>query len=200
MVKNWKGEHHHWISHIEISLGTKFQLKLTIWLFWLDLPKKGFADPKQKKWTPHIFHIILHIQVSLKRNFSSNWQFWFFGSNLPKKVFPVENRKSEHHDRILHIWISLGTKCQLKLIILNFWIKFTQKRYFRLKKEQAGQGLQAFAFYVVNINSTVVFKHIADLRDLNFFLTFSKKNWLCLASWALFILTLFKAFQASLCK
>ena len=100
------------------------------------------------------------------RNFSSNWQFWFFGPNLPKKVFPVENRKSKHHHGILHIWISLGTKFQLKLIILSFWTKFTQKRYFQLKTEQAVQGLQAFAFCVVNVNSTVVFKHFEDLKDL----------------------------------
>ena len=32
--------------------------------------------------------------------------------------------------------------------------------------EQAVQGLQAFAFYVVNVNSSVVFKHFEDLKDL----------------------------------
>ena len=166
MVKNRKSEHRHWILLIQISLGTKFQLKLTILIFWLDLPEKGFLGLKKKKLTPHIFYIILHIQISLVQNFSSNWQFWFFGPNLPKKVFPVENRKSEHHHGILHIWISLGTKFQLKLIILSFWTKFTQKRYFQLKTEQAVQGLQAFAFCVVNVNSTVVFKHFEDLKDL----------------------------------
>ena len=136
------------------------------WLFSPDLCKKGFSGLKQKKWTSHIFYIILHIQISLVRNFSSNWQFLFFGPNLPKKVFPVKNRKSEHNHGILHIWISLGTKFQLKLIILSFWTKFTQKRYFQLKTEQAVQGLQAFAFCVVNVNSTVVFKHFEDLKDL----------------------------------
>ena len=46
------------------------------------------------------------------------------------------------------------------MIILSFWTKFTpQKRYFQSKTEQAVQGLQAFAFSVVNVNSTVVFKH-----------------------------------------
>ena len=35
-----------------------------------------------------------------------------------------------------------------------------------MKTEQAVQGLQAFAFCVVNVNSTVVFKHFADLKDL----------------------------------
>ena len=135
--------------------------------FWLDLSKKGFSDVKQKKWTPHIFYIILHIQISLVQNFSSNWQFWFFGPNLPKKVFPVKNRKSEHHHGILHIWISLGTKFQLKLIILSFWTKFTQKRYFKSKTEQAIHGVQAFVFCVVNVDSTVVFKHFDAFKDLS---------------------------------
>ena len=135
--------------------------------FWPGLPKNDFSGLKQKKWTPHIFYIVLHIQISLVRNFSSNWQFWFFGPNLPKKVFPVENRKSEHHHGILHIWISLGTKFQLKLIILSFWTKFTQKRYFKSKTEQAIHGVQAFVFCVVNVDSTVVFKHFDALKDLS---------------------------------
>ena len=102
------------------SLGTKFS--------WPDLSKKVFPSLKQRKWTPHFFYIILHIQISLVRNFSSNWQFSFFRPNLPKKVFPVENRKSEHHHIILHIWNSLGAKFQLKLNILRFWTKFTKKK------------------------------------------------------------------------
>ena len=150
----------------KLVLVPNFSLNWQFWFFWPDLPKKGFSGLKQKKWIPHIFYIILHIQISLVQNFSSNWQFWFFGPNLPKKVFPVENRKSEHHHGILHIWISLGTKFQLKLIILSFWTKFTQKRYFQSKTEQAVQGLQAFDFYVVNVNSTVVFEHFEDLKDL----------------------------------
>ena len=131
-----------------------------------DFSKKGFSNLKQKKWAPHIFYIILDIHISLVLNFSSNRQFWLFGPNLPKMVFPVENRKSEHYHGILHIWISLGTKFKLKLIILSFWTKFTQKSYFKLKTEQAVQGLQAFAFCLVNVNSTVVFKHSENLKDL----------------------------------
>ena len=34
LVKNWKNEHHHWIPHLQISLGTKFQLKLKILCFY----------------------------------------------------------------------------------------------------------------------------------------------------------------------
>ena len=131
------------------------------WQFWTRFAKKGFF------WTRHNFYIILlHIQISLVWNFSSNWQFWFFGPNLLKKLFPVEKRKGEYYHGILHIWISLGTKFQLKLIILSFWTKFTQKRYFQLKTEQAVQGLQAFDFCVINVHSTVVFKHFEDLKYL----------------------------------
>ena len=143
----------------KLVLVPNFSLNWQFWFFWPDLPKKGFSGLKQKKWTPHIFYIILHIQISLVRNFSSNWQFWFFGPNLPKKVFPVKNRKSEHHHGILHIWISLDTKFQLKLIILSFWTKFTQKRYFQSKTEQAIQELHVSAFWIVNVNSTVVSEH-----------------------------------------
>ena len=114
-VKNWKIWHCHWIPHIQISLLVpNFCFNWQFWFFWRDLFKKDFSGLKQEKWTPHNFYIILHIQISLVWNFSSNWQFWFFGPNLPKKVFPVKNRKSEHHHGILHIWISLGTKFQLK--------------------------------------------------------------------------------------
>ena len=119
----------------KLVLVPNFSLNWQFWFFWPDLPRSGFSGLKQKKWTPHIFYIILHIQISLVWNFSSNWQFWFFGPNLPKKVFPVKNRKSEHHHGILHIWIILGTKFQLKLIILSFWTNFTQKRYFQSKIE-----------------------------------------------------------------
>ena len=149
----------------KLVLVPNFSLNWQFWIFWLDLPEKGFSDLEQKKLTPHIFYIILHIHIILVRNFSSNWQFWFFGPNLPKKVFLVENRKSEHHHGILHIWINLGIKFQLKLIILTFWTKLTQERYFQSKAEQAVQGLQGFAFCILSISSTVVFKHFEDLKD-----------------------------------
>ena len=119
----------------KLVLVPNFSLNWQFWFFWPDLPKKGFSGLKQKKWTPHIFYIILHIQISLVRNFSSNWQFWFFGPNLPKKVFPIKNRKSEHCHGILHIWIILGTKFQLKLTILSFWTKFTPKKVFSVENK-----------------------------------------------------------------
>ena len=84
---------------------------------------------------------------------------------MPKKVFSVENWKSENHHGILHILISLVSKCQLKLIILSFWTKFTQKKVFPVENRTSSQTT-TFAFYVVNVNSTVVFKHSECLKDL----------------------------------
>ena len=46
-----------------------------------------------------------------------------------------------------------------------FWIKFAQKGISSWT-EQAVQGLQAFVFYVVKVNSAVVFKHFENLKDL----------------------------------
>ena len=49
MVKNRKIEHHHWIPLIQISLGTKFQLKLTILIFLTRFAQKGFFWSKTEK-------------------------------------------------------------------------------------------------------------------------------------------------------
>ena len=82
---------------------------------------------------------------------------------------------SEHHHGILHVWIILGTKFQLKLIILSYWTKFTWKKYFKLKADQSVPGLQAFVFCVVNVNWTVVFKDFAYFKNLIILLTLKTK-------------------------
>ena len=46
--------------------------------------------------------------------------------------FTANSKRERHHDWILHIQISLGTKFQLKLEILT---QFVQKGYFRSKTE-----------------------------------------------------------------
>ena len=56
-----------------------------------------------------------------------------FGQNLQKRS---EIEKSEHHHKMLHIQIALGTKFCLKMTLLNFWTKSTQKGYFRSKKKK----------------------------------------------------------------
>ena len=74
------------------------------------------------------------------------------------------------------------TKFQLKLTILSFGPNLPQN-LFQSKTEQGAQGSQAFAFYVVNVNSTVVFKLFEDLKNLIIL-----NIWLCLASCTLSIL------------
>ena len=64
-----------------------------------------------------------------------NDNFDFLDQIYPIKVFPAKKRKSEHRHDILHIWISLSTKSQLKLKILSFWTEFIQKGYFQWKTE-----------------------------------------------------------------
>ena len=68
-------------------------------------------------------------------NFTLN-NFEFLDQICPRKIFMVKNRKSEHHHWIPHIQISLGTKFQLKLTILIFLTRFTQKGFFWSKTEK----------------------------------------------------------------
>ena len=49
MFKNRKSEHHHWIPGIQISLGTKFQPKLTILIFLTRFTQKEFLRSKTEK-------------------------------------------------------------------------------------------------------------------------------------------------------
>ena len=70
---------------------------------------------------------------------------------------------------------------------MSFWTKFTQKRHFQSKTEQAVLGPQGFAFSVVNFNSIVVFEHFE--KEIGYLLPPG-----------LFILKLYRAFETTLCK
>ena len=48
-VENKKSEHHHYFLHIRISIGTKFQLKLTILIFLTRLTQQGYFQLKTEK-------------------------------------------------------------------------------------------------------------------------------------------------------
>ena len=93
-ILNRKSEHHHWILHIRISLGTKFLLQLTILIFWTKFAQsRCFWSKTEKVYTTIEFYIFELVYVP---NFRFNWQFWFFfffDQNCPKRVFPVENGK-----------------------------------------------------------------------------------------------------------
>ena len=109
--------------HLEISLGTKFCLKLTIFNFWIKLTQKTyFRTTKNEK-----YHRILHIHINLDSKFHrQQFEFW---NKFPKKKYNSgrNQKKNEHHYRILHIQISLSTNFQLKLTVTIFWTKFAHK-------------------------------------------------------------------------
>ena len=190
LVKIEKSEQHNWLQHIRFSLGTKFQLQLTIFTFWTKFAQKGYFRSKTEKLNITIefcmFELVYVPNVSLK------WTFWFFGPNCPKqsisgrklkkwtsllnspylnyfkyqvspwtdnfhfldqispkRVFPIKNRKSEHDHLILHAQISVGSKFQLKLIILIFWTKFAQKGYFHSKTKKMNITIEFCMFELV---------------------------------------------------
>ena len=103
--------------HMQISLGTKFQLKLTILNFWIKFAGKEYFRPKSRK-------VNITIELCICELIDN---FGFLDQIYPKTVFLVKNRKSEHRHWIPNIPIGLGTKFQLQLTILIFWAKFAKK-------------------------------------------------------------------------
>ena len=90
-VENEKSKHHNWILHIRISVGIKFDLKLTILTFWTKFLQKGhFWSKKSKVNSITEFYIFELVYVL---SFPLNWQFWQFGPNLPKKGNSGRKRK-----------------------------------------------------------------------------------------------------------
>ena len=72
MVKNGKSEHHHLIPHIQISLGTKFKLKLTILISLIRFAQKGFSWSKTEKVNTTYFLHNSAYSISIVQNFRSN--------------------------------------------------------------------------------------------------------------------------------
>ena len=76
--------HYHSIFHIQNSIDTKFQLKLTILNFWTKLTQNEND------------HRILHIQISVGSTFQQT--IFIFWNKFPqKRILPFENRKNKHH-------------------------------------------------------------------------------------------------------
>ena len=84
-----------------------------------------------------------------------------FWTKFAQKAFPVENRKSEHHHGILQIWISLGIKFQLKTDIFEFLDQIYSKKVFPVQNRTSSPRTTG-----VCLNSTIVFKHFEDLKEL----------------------------------
>ena len=110
-VKKRKSEHYHLILPIRISLFDNCLFDMT---FWVKFSQKGYF------WSKNESVLIFWTKIAQKRYSSPKRKKWA--------------RKSKHHHWILDIRISLGTKFQLKLAVLNFWTKFAQKGCFFKQK------------------------------------------------------------------
>ena len=83
-VEKWKSEHHYWIPCIWISQGTKFQLKLTVLIFWTKFTRKEFLMKLGEKWTTYEFCIF---QISRYQTSASRIKYapkWYFQSKTEK--------------------------------------------------------------------------------------------------------------------
>ena len=147
-VRNKKSEHHYWILHIQISLGTRFHLKQTFLNFWTNFAQKGCFRSKTVEVDITVEFYIF--KLVLVPSFSLNWQFWFFRPDLPKKDISSQKQKNRASP-LSSENLNLGTKFQLKLTILNFWTKFAQKGYFRSKMEEVNMTTEFFIFKVVSV-------------------------------------------------
>ena len=103
-------------------------------------PKKEFFRSKTKN-EHHIESFMFELP-----NFSLKWQFWLCGSNFSKKGI---SGLKQHHHWLMHMRITLGTKLQFKLTILNFWTKFAQKWYFQSKAENMNITIKLCIFELV---------------------------------------------------
>ena len=79
-----KNEYHYCISHIQISLITKFQLKLTFCFAGPNLPKKNIFGWKQRN---EHHHCIAHIQISLSTKFQLKLTILLFWARFTQKGY-----------------------------------------------------------------------------------------------------------------
>ena len=110
-------------------------LSLTLTLV-IDMLFEKLAPQKGIGFEKHLLHTL-----PLGLEINSNRQFGFLDQICPKSYFQSKKEKVSITMELCIFELVLSTKFQLKLIILSFWTKFTQKSYFQLKTEQTVQGL-----------------------------------------------------------
>ena len=94
-----------------------------------------------------------------------------FGPNCPKRVFPLKNKKTEQPYWILHIWISVGTKFQLQLIILTFGLNLPQKDISNQKQTNE------YHHWILHVRIIVGTKFQFKVRILIFWTKFAQKGY-----------------------
>ena len=129
LVKNRKFQFHHWILHIRDSLGTKFQVKMTVLIFWTKfLPKKSVFVLNHKKSTPPLNAAYGNYSWHKTSAYTNN--FNFSDQTSWKRVFLIENWKNQHHHWSLHIQISLQSILKyLRQTLLFMWNSALQQKF-----------------------------------------------------------------------
>ena len=105
-------------------LGTKFQLKLTIFVFLTKFAQKGCFQSKIKQRN-------IIIRITLGTKFQVKLSVFIFWTKFAHTFIPV----------------TLGTKFQVKLSIWIFWTKFALKGYLRSKTEKGGNITTEFCIF-----------------------------------------------------
>ena len=114
----------------EMSVGTKFQLKQTILIFWTKYAQQGHSNTEKVNITIE-FSMFELIYVS---NFTFNKQFWILEPNSPKKVIPGSNTKKVNITINFSI-LELNTKFHFKQF-WNFGLNLNKKAIFGLKQKK----------------------------------------------------------------
>ena len=91
-----------------------------------------------------------------------------------------KHSKNEQHHWLLHIRISLGITFQLKLKILIFWTKFSQKGCFRFKTGKVNTTIEFWILYirifVPNFSLNYSFNFVHQIYSKRIFPIKSKKS------------------------
>ena len=80
-----KSQLHFWILLIWISLDTKFQLKLTILIFWTKFTHGVFLEKKNRKSEHQHWNLNIQINLDIELQFKLTILFFFPRPNLPKE-------------------------------------------------------------------------------------------------------------------
>ena len=153
-----KNQSHHLILFIGISVGSKFQLQLTILIFWNKSPKKTIFSFENTRNERH--HWYLHILISLRAKFQLKLTiltfffflikvylvFFFSSKNFRSKKNINKNKKNTTKFCILKLDC---TELLLKLTLLIFWKHFIQKEYLWSKTDKMNTAIDFCIFELV---------------------------------------------------
>ena len=138
-VNNWKIEHPYWILHIWISLGTKFQFKLTILFFWPNLQNKVLPINNWKIDHPYW---VLHFWISAGTKFQLKLTILIFWTKFTPKEYLAKIGKNGTTYKFCIFQISPNQ-------ISTARMKFTPKGYFQSKTEKVNSTTKFRIFKLV---------------------------------------------------